>query len=134
MLFATGIRPCVSSLIITTQTWLLICNDLPEGVKQMARRQHATQVRLAKLWAPSGKVHSPTSTKEHSSDPAHVQRYFGEHVSSIDFAILSAFVFEPIREDMCRRGWWDESLPVGQNNVAVPTEALQPSTATVAPP
>ena len=29
------------------------------------------------------------------------------HVSSIDFVILSAFAFDPIREDMCRRGWWD---------------------------
>ena len=30
------------------------------------------------------------------------------HVSTIDLAILSSFAFEPIREDMCRRGWWDE--------------------------
>jgi hypothetical protein len=30
------------------------------------------------------------------------------HVSTIDLAILSTFVFEPIREDMARRGWWDE--------------------------
>ena len=29
------------------------------------------------------------------------------HVSSIDFVILSAFAFDPIREDMSRRGWWD---------------------------
>ena len=30
------------------------------------------------------------------------------HVSTIDLGVLSAFAFEPIREDMCRRGWWDE--------------------------
>lgn len=30
------------------------------------------------------------------------------HVSSIDFCILAAFAFDPIREDMGRRGWWDE--------------------------
>lgn len=30
------------------------------------------------------------------------------HVSTIDFFVLSAFAFEPIREDMARRGWWDE--------------------------
>ena len=30
------------------------------------------------------------------------------HVSTIDFAILSIFAFDPIREDMARRGWWDE--------------------------
>ena len=30
------------------------------------------------------------------------------HVSTIDLAVLSGFAFEPIREDMCRRGWWDE--------------------------
>ena len=29
------------------------------------------------------------------------------HVSSIDFVILSIFAFDPIREDMSRRGWWD---------------------------
>lgn len=31
------------------------------------------------------------------------------HVSTIDLAVLSVFAFEPIREDMCRRGWWDEA-------------------------
>jgi len=35
------------------------------------------------------------------------------HVSSIDFVILSSFAFEPIREDMSRRGWWD---PQSSNN------------------
>ena len=30
------------------------------------------------------------------------------HVSSVDFVILSLFAFDPIREDMSRRGWWDE--------------------------
>ena len=35
------------------------------------------------------------------------------HVSSIDFVILSTFAFEPIREDMSRRGWWD---PQAANN------------------
>lgn len=37
------------------------------------------------------------------------------HVSTIDFAILSAFAFEPIREDMSRRGWWDPRAE--ENNV-----------------
>ena len=27
-------------------------------------------------------------------------------VSSVDFLILSLFAFEPIKEDMSRRGWW----------------------------
>ena len=31
------------------------------------------------------------------------------HVSSIDLLVLSAFAFEPICEDMARRGWWDEA-------------------------
>ena len=25
--------------------------------------------------------------------------------------MLSTFAFEPIREDMARRGWWDEGSP-----------------------
>ena len=33
------------------------------------------------------------------------------HVSTIDLAVLSTFAFEPIREDMARRGWWDEGSP-----------------------
>jgi len=37
------------------------------------------------------------------------------HVSTIDFAILSAFAFDPIREDMSRRGWWKPGS--GGNNV-----------------
>uniref|UniRef100_A0A7S0J5P6 SnoaL-like domain-containing protein n=1 Tax=Calcidiscus leptoporus TaxID=127549 RepID=A0A7S0J5P6_9EUKA len=37
------------------------------------------------------------------------------HVSTIDFAILSTFAFEPIREDMSRRGWWDDDA--ADNNV-----------------
>jgi len=39
------------------------------------------------------------------------------HVSSIDLLVLSAFAFEPIREDMARRGWWDEAAE-GTNNLA----------------
>ena len=39
------------------------------------------------------------------------------HVSSIDLLVLSAFAFEPIREDMARRGWWDEAAE-GNNNLA----------------
>ena len=31
------------------------------------------------------------------------------HVSTLDFAILCCFAFEPIREDMARRGWWGDS-------------------------
>jgi hypothetical protein len=31
------------------------------------------------------------------------------HVSTIDFAVLSALMFEPMKEDMARRGWWDEN-------------------------
>ena len=38
------------------------------------------------------------------------------HVSTIDFAILSAIAFEPIKEDMARRGWWEEGAD--DNNVA----------------
>jgi len=38
------------------------------------------------------------------------------HVSTIDFAILSALVYEPIREDMNRRGWWVDGAP--GNNAA----------------
>ena len=30
------------------------------------------------------------------------------HVSTVDFFVLSAFAFEPIREDMARRGWWGD--------------------------
>jgi len=30
------------------------------------------------------------------------------HVSSVDCALLSLLVFEPMKEDMARRGWWDE--------------------------
>ena len=29
-------------------------------------------------------------------------------MSTIDLAVLSTFIFEPIREDMARRGWWDD--------------------------
>ena len=29
------------------------------------------------------------------------------HVSTVDLAVLCTFAYEPIREDMCRRGWWD---------------------------
>lgn len=36
------------------------------------------------------------------------------HVSTIDLTVLSAFAFEPIREDMCRRGWWDEAGPTAE--------------------
>jgi len=51
------------------------------------------------------------------ADPAAATAEFSElfatsklvHVSTIDFAILSALAFEPIREDMARRGWWDEA-------------------------
>mmetsp|Transcript_29057 Transcript_29057/g.86790 ORF Transcript_29057/g.86790 Transcript_29057/m.86790 type:complete len:274 (+) Transcript_29057:170-991(+) len=32
-------------------------------------------------------------------------------VSTVDFCILSTFAFEPIKEDMARRGWWDEDAP-----------------------
>ena len=39
------------------------------------------------------------------------------HVSTIDFGILSAFAYEPIREDMCRRGWWDDEKPLADNDV-----------------
>ena len=35
-------------------------------------------------------------------------------VSSVDFLILSLFAFEPIKEDMSRRGWWG---CYGENNV-----------------
>ena len=38
------------------------------------------------------------------------------HVSTIDFFILSTFSFEPIREDMSRRGWWVDGAE--DNNVA----------------
>ena len=38
------------------------------------------------------------------------------HVSTIDLCVLSAFAFEPIREDMARRGWWD--VDSEDNNVA----------------
>ena len=34
------------------------------------------------------------------------------HVSTIDLTILSLFAFEPIKEDMARRGWWDEDEPM----------------------
>lgn len=30
-------------------------------------------------------------------------------VSTVDFCILSLFAFEPIKEDMSRRGWWSDS-------------------------
>lgn len=51
------------------------------------------------------------------SDTAAAMSEFGElftssrfvHVSTIDLCVLSAFAFEPIREDMTRRGWWDEA-------------------------
>ena len=45
------------------------------------------------------------------------------HVSTIDFAILSAFFFEPIREDMARRGWW--SAPIAPAAAPGGTEAAQ---------
>ena len=35
-------------------------------------------------------------------------------VSTVDFLILSLFAFEPIKEDMSRRGWWG---CYGENNV-----------------
>ena len=38
------------------------------------------------------------------------------HVSTIDLGVLSTFAYEPIREDMCRRGWWDEDAD--DNNLA----------------
>ena len=52
-------------------------------------------------------------------DPAAASSDFAElfatsklvHVSTIDLGVLSAFAFEPIREDMARRGWWDEAAP-----------------------
>lgn len=60
------------------------------------------------------------------ADPAAAAAEYGElfassklvHVSSVDFAILSAFAYEPIREDMARRGWWDEAAAEGENNAA----------------
>ena len=47
------------------------------------------------------------------------------HVSTIDFAILSSFLFEPIREDMARRGWWTAPIipvVVGGAEAEVPSQ------------
>lgn len=59
------------------------------------------------------------------ADPAAAASGFGDlfgtsklvHVSTVDFAILSALIFEPIREDMARRGWWDVA-DGAENNLA----------------
>ena len=45
------------------------------------------------------------------------------HVSTIDLAVLSTFAFEPIREDMARRGWW--SAPIAPAAAREGTEAAQ---------
>jgi hypothetical protein len=39
------------------------------------------------------------------------------HVSTIDFCILSLLTFEPIREDMARRGWWTGGDGAEGNNL-----------------
>ena len=37
-------------------------------------------------------------------------------MSTIDLCVLATFAFEPIREDMARRGWWTEGAD--DNNLA----------------
>ncbi len=64
-----------------------------------------SHVRAAKSWYSRG-------ASAHSS-PRLISQV---HVSTVDLAILSTFSFEPIREDMARRGWWDEGAE--NNNLA----------------
>ena len=120
------------------------------GRGAIPHRTQGASIRVWRLAEPSGgAIAPPQATSEYAS-------LFGSsklvHVSTIDFAILSAFLvrsaeresrtararrlaplfllqptgprlachprgqFEPIREDMCRRGWWDEGAD--DNNVA----------------